>query len=446
MALITPTIANRKKGLALQERGKKRIPGLTQLLSKRPDMFAPGVWPGYYSHAKGCEVWDLDGNKYIDMSISGIGANVLGYCDPDVDNAVRSVIDMGVSSSLNCPEEVQLADLLCSIHPWADMVRYARSGGEAMAIAVRIARAHTGRDKIAFCGYHGWHDWYLAANVGTEDALGEHLIAGLDPRGVPKGLAGTALPFRYNQIDELKTIVTLNRRDLAAIVMEPIRNDPPAEGFFDAVRQIADECGAVLIIDEISSGFRLNSGGAHLTMNIKPDIAVFSKAIGNGYAIAAILGRSDVMQAVQTTFISSTNWTERIGPTAAIATIQKHMRLNVGEHLVKIGAAVQNGWLAAGKKHGVPIHVGGIAPLSHFSFETGEPMVVKALFVQMMLDRGFLASTSFYSMYAHTSPHVASYLTSVNEVFGEIAELVRTGTVSEQLIGRPATSGFKRLN
>lgn len=446
MAVITPTQANRTKGLALQERGKKRIPGLTQLLSKRPDMFAPGVWPGYYSHAKGCEVWDLDGNKYIDMSISGIGANVLGYCDSDVDNAVRSAIDMGVSSSLNCPEEVQLADLLCSIHPWAEMVRYARSGGEAMAIAVRIARAYTGRDKVAFCGYHGWHDWYLAANVGTEDALGEHLIAGLDPRGVPKGLAGTALPFRYNQIDELKAIVTLNRRDLAAIVMEPIRNDPPAEGFFDDVRRIADECGAVLIIDEISSGFRLNSGGAHLTMNIKPDIAVFSKAIGNGYAIAAILGRSDVMQAVQTTFISSTNWTERIGPAAAIATIQKHMRLKVGEHLVKIGTAVQDGWVAAGKKHGVPITVGGIAPLSHFSFETSEPMVVKALFVQMMLERGFLASTSFYSMYAHTPSHVASYLTAVSDVFGEIAELIKTGAASEQLIGKPATSGFKRLN
>jgi len=446
MSKTITTSANRTKGLALQERGKKRIPGLTQLLSKRPDMFAPGVWPGYYSHAKGCEVWDLDGNKYTDMSISGIGANVLGYCDPDIDNAVRSAIERGVSSSLNCPEEVLLADLLCTIHPWADMVRYARSGGEAMAVAVRIARAHTGRDKVAFCGYHGWHDWYLAANVGTEDALGEHLIAGLDPRGVPKALAGTALPFRYNQIDELKAIVTLNRRDLAAIVMEPIRNEPPAEGFFDEIRRIADECGAVLIIDEISAGFRLNTGGAHLTMDIKPDIAVFSKAMGNGYAIAAILGKSGVMQSAQTTFISSTNWTERIGPTAAIATIQKHARLNVGDHLVAIGTAVQNGWTKAATTHGLPIHVGGIAPLSHFSFETSEPLAVKALFVQMMLEHGFLASTSFYSMYAHKSEHVSSYLTAVNEVFGEIADMIRTGTVSEHLIGAPATSGFKRLN
>jgi glutamate-1-semialdehyde 2,1-aminomutase len=438
--------ASRAKSLALQERGKRRIPGLTQLLSKRPDMFAPGVWPGYYSAAKGCEVWDLDGNKYIDMSISGIGANVLGYADPDVDSAVRAVIERGVSSSLNCPEEVELAELLCKLHPWADMVRYTRSGGEATTMAVRIARAHTGRDKVAFCGYHGWHDWYLAANVGTEDALGEHLIAGLDPRGVPKALAGTALPFRYNQIEELMTIVTLNRRDIAAIVMEPIRNDPPDEGYFDQVRAIADECGAVLIIDEISAGFRMNSGGAHLKMNIKPDIAVFSKAMGNGYAIAAVIGRGEIMQSAQTTFISSTNWTERIGPTAAIATINKHIRLNAGDHLMRIGKAMQQGWLTTAAKHGVPIHVGGIPPLSHFSFETPDPLAVKALFVQLMLDRGFLASTSFYSMCAHTDQHVASYLKAADDVFGELAELIKTGRVTQHMLGKPATAGFKRLN
>lgn len=446
MSKVLQQTSTRTRSLAMQERGKKVIPGLTQLLSKRPDMFAPGVWPGYYSKASGCEVWDLDGNKYVDMSISGIGANVLGYADPDIDNSVRAVIERGVSSSLNTPDEVELAELLCRLHPWAQMVRYARSGGEAMTVAVRIARAHTGRDKVAFCGYHGWHDWYLAANVGTEDALGEHLIAGLDPRGVPKALAGTALPFRYNQIDELKAIVTLNRKDLAAIVMEPIRNEPPYDGYFDEVRKIADECGAVFIIDEISSGFRMNTGGAHLTMNIKPDMAVFSKAMGNGYAIAAIIGKSEVMQSAQTTFISSTNWTESIGPAAAIATIKKHERLNVGDHLMRIGIAVQQGWIAASKKHDLPIHVGGIPPLSHFSFETPEPLAVKALFVQLMLDRGFLAGSSFYSMLAHTDQHVTAYLGAVDEVFAELSEFATSGTIKNHLIGSPATAGFKRLN
>ena len=244
---------NTKISFQMQESAKKRIPGMTQLLSKRPDMFAPGVWPGYYSKARGVEVWDLDGNCYIDMSIAGIGANVLGYADSDVDAAVRSAIEKGSSCSLNCREEVELADLLCELHPWAELVRFARTGGESMAIAVRIARAATGRDKVAFCGYHGWHDWYLSANLNTGDALDEHLLAGLSPKGVPKGLSGTAFPFRYNHLEELQEIVKQNRKELAAIVMEPIRHESPKPGFFEAVRALADEIGAVLIIDEISA-------------------------------------------------------------------------------------------------------------------------------------------------------------------------------------------------
>ena len=195
-----------QNSLKMQERAKKRIPGMTQLLSKRPDMFTMGVWPGYYSKAKGVYIWDFDGNKYIDMSISGIGTNVLGYCDPDVDAAVLEAVKNGTSCSLNCSEEVDLADLLCRLHPWAEKVRYARTGGESMAVAVRIARAFTKKDKIAFCGYHGWHDWYLSANLGNEDALKENLISGLDPCGVPRKLKGTAFPFRYNQLSELKQI------------------------------------------------------------------------------------------------------------------------------------------------------------------------------------------------------------------------------------------------
>ena len=192
------------KSLAMQERAKRIIPGMTQLLSKRPDRFSQGIWPGYFSRAKGARVWDLDGNEYIDMSISGIGANILGYADPEVDDAVKTAIANGTSSSLNCPEEIVLAELLCELHPWAEMVRYARTGGEAMAIAIRIARAHTGKDKIAFCGYHGWHDWYLAANLADSEALGGHLLAGLSPAGVPRALVDSAFPFRYNHAEELE--------------------------------------------------------------------------------------------------------------------------------------------------------------------------------------------------------------------------------------------------
>ena len=434
------------KSMKMQERARVRIPGMTQLLSKRPDMFAPGVWPGYFSRAKGVEIWDLDGNRYVDMSIGGIGANVLGYADPEVNAAVHAAIDAGNSSSLNCPEEVDLADLLCELHPWAEKVRYARTGGESMAVAVRIARAHTRRDVVAFCGYHGWHDWYLAANLGSRDALGEHLLPGLDPTGVPRGLTGTALPFRYNHLEELQQIVAAHGSELAAIVMEPIRGNDPEPGFLEGVRGLADETGAVLVVDEISAGLRLNSGGAHLALGLNPDMAVFSKAIGNGYPIAAIIGKGHIMEAAQSTFISSTYWTERIGPVAALATIRKHRRLDASKHLISVGKMVQDGWVSLGRKHGLKIHVGGIYPLGHFTFDSQDAQTMKAFLVQSMLEKGFLASTLFYSMMAHTIEDVESYLAAMDTVFCQLAEAVEAGNLASRLKGGPASVGFRRLN
>jgi glutamate-1-semialdehyde 2,1-aminomutase len=433
------------RSLAAQERAKRVIPGMTQLLSKRPDMFSLGVWPGYYEKAKGCTVWDLDGNEYIDMSISGIGANVLGYADDDVDDAVVGAIRNGSSSSLNCFEEVELAELLCELHSWAGMARFTRSGGEAMAVAVRIARAHTGKDTVAFCGYHGWHDWYLAANVGTENALGEHLIAGLDPCGVPKALRGTAVPFRFNRLDELEKIVREHGTDLAAIVLEPIRNAPPSEEFVRGVRAAADACDAVLIVDEISSGLRMNTGGAHLLFGFEPDMAVFSKALGNGYPIGAVLGKESVMQSAQKTFISSTCWTERIGPVAALATLRKHRRENVGSRLMELGRKVQNGWRQLLVKHDLKGSVTGMLPMSHLDFETPCPQHTKALFVQIMLEQGFLASNLYYAMYAHRDEHVAQYLKSADVAFGVIAEGLRNQSLEKMLKGLPSATGFKRL-
>ncbi len=437
---------NLKKSLALQEHAKNRIPGLSQLLSKRPDQFSYGVWPGYFSKAKGVEVWDLDGNRYIDMSIGGIGATVLGYGDEDVDAAVRAAINTGVASSLNCPEEVELADLLCELHPWADKVRFARTGGESMAVAVRIARAFTNRDKIAFCGYHGWHDWYLAANLGTENALGEHLLAGLEPAGVPKALTGTSLPFRYNQLQELQSILESNRNEVAAIVMEPLRNEYPTPGFLEGVKTLANNTGAVLIVDEISAGLRMNTGGAHLVLGLEPDMAVFSKALGNGYPMAAIIGKGAVMDAAQRSFISSTYWTEKIGPVAAVATIRKHRQYDVGKHLMKVGQMIQEGWGSLFAKHGLPVHIGGLPPMSHFVFGHEKSLVMKALFVQAMLEKGFLATTGFYAMFAHQEGHVKAYLDAVDQVLPFLNEAFNSGQPERFLIGKPAISGFKRLN
>lgn len=433
------------KSLEFQKRAKQCIPGMGQLLSKRPDMFSLGVWPSYYSKAKGAAIWDLDGRQYLDMSIGGIGANVLGYADPDVDKAVKDAIDRGSSSSLNCPEEVELAEELCCIHPWAEMVRFARGGGESMAIAVRIARAHTGRDILVICGYHGWHDWYLAANVGTENALGEHLIPGLSPAGVPRALKGTTLVFQYNDLASLKNIVAKNRGSIAAIVMEPVRNVQPMTGFLQGVRKLADEAGSVLIFDEISSGFRIHSGGAHLVFGVQPDIAVFSKALGNGYPIGAIVGRSSVMESAQKSFISSTMWTERIGPVAALATIKKFRSQKVYMHLIRIGAAIQKGWANCAKKQGLVVKVSGIEPLSHFVFDDPDHLVMKAYFIQEMLRKGFLASNLFYAMLTHTPKHVASYLKAVDEVFTGMKRLKDSGKLLNALKGEPSAAGFKRI-
>lgn len=431
--------------LRLQDKAKKYIPGMGQLLSKRPDMFSLGVWPGYYSKAKGANVWDLDGRKYIDMSIAGIGANILGYADPDVDKAVKHAIDRGSSSSLNCPEEVELAETLCQMHPWARMARFTRCGGESMAVAVRIARTHTGRDLVVICGYHGWHDWYLAANVGTENSLGEHLLPGLNPAGVPQALKGTTLVFSYNNLQSLEKVVAANRHKIAAIVMEPVRNIQPMPGFLQGVRKLADKAGAVFIVDEVSSGFRMNCGGAHALYQVEPDIAVFSKALGNGYPIGAVIGRASVMESAQNSFISSTMWTERIGPVAALATIKKIKSFNVPKHLCAIGRRVQQGWDTAAKATGLCIKVSGIYPLSHFSFEGTDPLVMKAYFVQEMLEKGFLASNIFYAMWSHTEKQVDTYLAAVHDIFGRTKKLQEVGKLNKMLKGKPSAAGFKRI-
>jgi glutamate-1-semialdehyde 2,1-aminomutase len=432
-------------GQSLYARARRLIPGGTQLLSKRPEMFLPEQWPAYYAKASGDEIWDLDGKRYVDMSYSGIGACVLGYADPDVDRAVLSAVAAGTMSTLNCPEEVELAELLLELNPWAQRVRYARSGGEAMAMAVRIARAATGRDALAFCGYHGWHDWYLAANLGSESSLDGHLLPGLDPAGVPRGLAGTMLPFRYNRIEELEAAASARGSEIAAIVMEPIRGQAPRDGFLERVAEIARRLGAVLLFDEITSGFRLNTGGAHRLLGVDPDIAVYAKGMSNGYPMAAVVGRDSVMEAAQSSFISSTYWTERIGPVAALATIRKHRAEGVPARLQDLGRRVQESWEAAARDAKIEIEVGGIAPLSHFSFPGELAQATKTLFVQEMLERGFLASTAFYAMWAHTDAHVEAYGRAVAEVFGRLGRAIHEGSVEERLRGPVAHTGFRRL-
>jgi len=433
----------KNKGVELWNRAKKVIPGGTQLLSKRSEMFLPDQWPSYFKRAKGVEVWDLEDNHYIDMSIMGVGTCILGYADDDVNRAVKKVIDTGSMCTLNSPEEVELAELLLSIHPWAGMVRYARSGGEAMAMAVRIGRAFTRKDKLAFCGYHGWHDWYLSANLADSSNLDGQLLPGLQPIGVPRVLKGTAIPFNYNKVDELHKIVQNN--DIGVIVVEPVRHHEPENDFLGQVREIADSIGAVLIFDEITSGWRMNIGGIHELYNVHPDVVVYGKAMSNGFPMAAVVGEGNVIDMAQVSFVSSTYWTERIGPTAAIATINKMSKNNVPAHLCRIGDLVREGWKKTAKKHNLSITIMGIAPLPMFQFNYANGQALHTLFTQEMLSREFLASKTVYVTFSHSEELVKKYLQCTDEVFGLIKKAIKDDNVAELLKGPVAHTGFKRL-
>lgn len=436
------------QGQKLYEKAKKIIPGGTQLLSKRPEMFLPELWPAYYSKAKGCKIWDLDGKEYIDVSFMGIGSNVLGYANDEVDKAAKEAIDNGGMSTLNAPEEVYLAEKLLELHPWAGGVRYAKAGGEAMALAARIARAYTKKDIILFCGYHGWHDWYLSANLSDKNALDYNHIPGLEPLGVPSGLAGTNLPFHYNNIDEFNALMERHKGNIAAVIMEPIRNDYPADGFLEKIRTATSKAGVVLVFDEITAGFRLCTGGSHKVLGVEPDIAVFAKGMTNGYPLSAIIGRKEVMDAAQGTFISSTFYTERVAFAAALKNIELYEKYRVWEKQDEYGKMIQSGWKEAAEKHCLNIVIGGIKPLSHFAIIGDEDsLVYKTFFTQEMLKRGYLASTAFYTTYAHSEQIIKGYLQNVDEVFAEISDIQKSGErIKDHLQASVCHSGFGRLN
>lgn len=428
-------------GQKLYARAKDLIPGGTQLLSKRPELFAPNIWPSYYAKAKGSHIWDLDNNKYLDMSIMAVGACILGYSDDDVDNAVIESIKSGVNSSLNCPEEIQLADVLIELHPWFDMVRYARGGGEAVSIAIRIARAKTKKEIVLFSGYHGWSDWYLASNIADDENLDGQLMPGLSPNGIPRGLSGTAIPFSFDNLESLKDIIAGKEDQVAAIIIEPARGNNAPLKSLQILKDLAEEIGAVLIFDEITSGFRECVGGIHRKYEIYPDMAIFAKSMANGYAMSAILGTEEVMQAAQTTFISSTNWTEKVGPTAALATIKKYKETKADEHINNIGAEVQKIWKETALKYDIPIEVSGLPSLANFSFVGENSLKLHTRFVTDMLENNILGFRQFKPCLAHSQDDVRKYSDAVEKVFKNLTNL----SDDEILKSEIAHTGFSRL-
>jgi len=433
-------------GQKLYKRAKQIIPGGTMLLSKRPEMFLPDQWPSYFSKSKGCRVWDLDNKEFIDMSIMGIGTNILGYGHPEVDDAVIKTVQNGNMSTFSCPEEVYLIEKLLEINPWAQMGRLARAGGEINSIAIRIARACNGRDKVAICGYHGWHDWYLSANLNNNKDLDGHLIPGLNPRGVPRGLLGTTLPFEYNKIEQLEKLISDNPNQISAIKMEVSRNDGPKDNFLEKVRSLATKNNIILIFDECTSGFRETYGGLHKKYNVEPDLALFAKALGNGYAISACIGKSEFMTAAEGTFISSTFWTERVGPTAALKTLEIMEREKSWEQISSRGLEIKEGWNNLAEKYELDITTWGLSALPGFTFNYANNLAYKTLITQEMLKKGYLAGNTIYVCTHHTSKIIKDYFEELEPIFKQVKECEDGRDVMKLLNGQICHSGFKRLN
>lgn len=418
----------------------------TGLMSKRAESFDPQAWPAYFSRCEGSSVWDEAGRRYTDFA-GGVGAILLGYSDRDVNAAVHRRVNLGTYCTLVSPDEPALADELLALHPWAGKVRFARGGGEALSIAVRIARAATGRSGIAFCGYHGWNDWYLAANLGSDSALDGHLLPGLQPLGVPRELAGTAVPFQYNDLAAFQK--ALNRLDgrLAAVVMEPMRSELPRDGFLEKVKAACHAAGAVLIIDEVTSGWRFGFPGACATLGIEPDMAVYAKALGNGFPSGAIVGRSEVMDAANASFISSSYWTDGVGTAAALACLRKMQRISAQDYAWTLGMKLQNALRAVAARYPeLKLTIGGQPAAPSIAFGLGkESAAAKALYLRRMLARGWLTSTQLYVMCTHIESQVNAFVATLDEVLSGIAAHAASGTLGTEAGKIEQQTGFTRL-
>lgn len=431
-------------GQKLWRRAQKSIPDGNMFYSKNPDLILPNYWPTYFNKAKGCHIWDLDNIKLTDFSMMGVGTNLLGYSRKEIDDAVKKNISKSNMSTLNCPEEVYLAEKLIGIHPWADKAKFARTGAEANAMAIRIARSYSKKQNIAVCGYHGWHDWYLAANLNNKENLNKHLLPGLGSNGVLKKLKDTVFTFNFNDFKKLEELI--KKKDIGVIIMEVSRNYLPQNNFLKKVRDIANKNKIVLIFDECSSGFRETYGGIHLKYKVSPDICMFGKAIGNGYAITSIIGKGEIMMKSSESFISSTFWSERIGYTAGCATLDLMKKVKSWKYVTKLGKKIKNEWIKLADKYEIPISVNGIDALPNFYIKSPKNLEYKTYISQEMLKKKFLSSNSVYVSTAHDEKILRKYINILDKIFNTIKECEDGKDISKILDGLVCKSSFKRLN
>ena len=407
-----------KNGVSLYKYAKTIIPGGTTLFSKRSELHLPDKWPAYFIKAKDINVWDLKRDKYLDM-FCAVGTSILGYSNEKINKSVIENIHKGNMTTLNCPEEVYLSKKIIEHHPWASMAKFTRGGGEANALAIRIARSYTKKKNVAFCGYHGWHDWYLSANINSKKNLDQHLMSGLNYDGIPENLKNTSFPFPYNNFEYLSKLI--NKKKIGIIKMEVMRNIKPQNNFLQKVRNICNKKKIILIFDECTSGYRQNMGGIHLNFKVNPDMAIFGKSLGSGHAINAIIGKRDIMRKAENTFISSTFWGERIGYTAALSSIKEFKRLNAFKKIEINGKMIKNFWSDLSKKYNVSIKVMGTNAIPSFEFIKNHP-TNKTFLTQEMLKNKILATNMIYINIFHNKANIKKYIKVLDKIFKDISK------------------------
>ena len=433
------------KGYELFEYAKTIIPGGSQLFGKRSELYAPGLWPSYYKKAKGCEVTDLNNKKYLDFTMVGTGTSVLGYANDKVNSAVKKAIENGSISTLNNKEEVDLAEILLDLHPGMGMVRYARSGGEILSVAIRVARAYTGREKVAICGYHGWHDWYMSANLKNQNNLNNHLLPNIGATGVPKSMNGLTVPFEFNNIRNLESILKNDRKGFAAVILEPFRDNGPKNKYLEQVKSIANKYGVVLIFDEVTSGFRETLGGMYTKTNVVPDMVTFGKAISNGIPMSVLLGRKEIMKSFSSTFVSSTYWGDKTGPAAAIATINFMKKNKVGKYIKKTGLELQKILINAAKKSNLDIIISGKPSLLTYSLNVPDWPLALTFIIISMLKKGILSNDRIYSNFCHTPKAKQKFKIAINETFEELSKKINSGKLKEAVPLGIKKTGFNKV-
>lgn len=423
---------NVTRNLALLERARKVIPGCAQTISKGPQQYVEGVSPVFLERGEGCRVWDVDGNEYVDM-VQGLLPNILGYAEPRVVEAAHEQLKRGHSFSLPTRLEVDLAEKLCAIIPCAEMVRYGKNGSDATTGAIRVARAYTGRERVAVCGYHGWHDWYI----------------GSTPRnlGVPRSTIELTRSFEFNNQDSLARVLEAHPGEYAAVILEPMNYIEPEEGFVANVKELAHNHGAVLIFDEICTGWHLGLGGAQKLLGVTPDLACFGKAMGNGFPISAVVGRAEIMKLFDEVFYSFTFGGEAASLAACLKVIEILETEDVHGHLNRIGARLKTGLTGLLKKHGLSdkILITGRDAWHALKYDDDplEPQLIRSLFQQGANRRGVLVLNSHNVSYAHQDEDVNFILGVYDRVLIEMAEALAAPDPEEFVLGRTIQPVFK---